>query len=194
VDVGARVTSKGQITIPKSVREALRLRDGDRVVFRVIEGERAILARTPNLLELARSVPVPGRGARPLVGGDPPARLGDPAALLSALVDSNILVRHGREWPAASTYLTLSWCRAERRSVGRGETSGRYLAGGACPAERGRAVVDRPVRALRGDPEPRAAACAGTGVRPRAELSARERRRDRPRPRPDRAGAAPDTR
>jgi hypothetical protein len=28
-------------------------------VFRVIEGERAILARTPNLLELAGSVPVP---------------------------------------------------------------------------------------------------------------------------------------
>jgi antitoxin PrlF len=28
-------------------------------VFRVIEGERAILARTPDLLELAGSVPVP---------------------------------------------------------------------------------------------------------------------------------------
>jgi antitoxin PrlF len=59
VDIAARVSSKGQITIPKSVREALRLSEGDQVVFRLIEGERAILARTPDLLELTGSVPVP---------------------------------------------------------------------------------------------------------------------------------------
>jgi len=59
VDIAARVSSKGQITIPKSVREALRLNEGDQVVFRLIEGERAIVARTPDLLELAASVPVP---------------------------------------------------------------------------------------------------------------------------------------
>ena len=59
MDVAARVTSKGQITIPKSVREALGLREGDRVVFRLVEGERAILARTADLLELAGSVSVP---------------------------------------------------------------------------------------------------------------------------------------
>jgi AbrB family looped-hinge helix DNA binding protein len=59
VDIAARVTSKGQITIPKPVREALKLGAGDQVVFRVIEGERAILARTPDLLELAGSVSMP---------------------------------------------------------------------------------------------------------------------------------------
>jgi antitoxin PrlF len=59
VDIAARITSKGQITIPKPVRDALKLSEGDRVVFRVIEGERAILARTPDLLDLAGSVPVP---------------------------------------------------------------------------------------------------------------------------------------
>ena len=59
MDVAARITSKGQITIPKPVREALNLGEGDQVVFRVIEGGRAILARTPDLLELAGSVPVP---------------------------------------------------------------------------------------------------------------------------------------
>jgi AbrB family looped-hinge helix DNA binding protein len=59
VDAAARITSKGRITIPKAVREALGLSVGDRVVFRVIEGERAILARTPDLLELAGRVPVP---------------------------------------------------------------------------------------------------------------------------------------
>jgi bifunctional DNA-binding transcriptional regulator/antitoxin component of YhaV-PrlF toxin-antitoxin module len=41
------------------VRDALNLGEGDQVVFRVIEGERAILARTPDLLELACTVPVP---------------------------------------------------------------------------------------------------------------------------------------
>ena len=59
MDIAARMTSKGQITIPKAVREALNLGEGDRVVFRVIEGERAILSLTPDLLELAGSVPVP---------------------------------------------------------------------------------------------------------------------------------------
>ncbi len=58
MDVAARLSSKGQVTIPKSVREALRLEEGDQVIFRV-EGERAVLARTPNLLDLAGSVPVP---------------------------------------------------------------------------------------------------------------------------------------
>jgi antitoxin PrlF len=58
VDVAARLTSKGQITIPKAVREALGLQEGDQVVFRV-EGGRAVLARTPDLLELAGSVIMP---------------------------------------------------------------------------------------------------------------------------------------
>lgn len=64
MDVAARVTSKGQVTIPKSVRDALALETGDKVVFRV-EQNRAIMARTPDLLELAGTVEVPAakRGA-----------------------------------------------------------------------------------------------------------------------------------
>ena len=64
MDVAARLTSKGQVTIPKAVREALGLREGDEVVFRV-EGMRAVLARTSDLIELAGSVSVPAakRGA-----------------------------------------------------------------------------------------------------------------------------------
>lgn len=66
MEASARLTSKGQVTIPKSVRRALGLQEGDSVVFRV-EGGRAVLARTPDLLELAGSVPVPAdrRGATP---------------------------------------------------------------------------------------------------------------------------------
>jgi antitoxin PrlF len=60
MDVSARLSSKGQLTVPKAVRDALGLVDGDQVVFRV-EGQRALIARTPNLLDLAGSVPVPAK-------------------------------------------------------------------------------------------------------------------------------------
>ena len=60
MDVRAKLTSKGQVTIPASVREALELREGDEVVFRV-ERSRALMAKTPDFLSLAGSVPVPAR-------------------------------------------------------------------------------------------------------------------------------------
>ena len=58
MDVAAQLSSKGQLTVPKVVRDALGLIEGDQVVFRV-EGRRAMLARTPNLLDLAGTVSVP---------------------------------------------------------------------------------------------------------------------------------------
>jgi AbrB family looped-hinge helix DNA binding protein len=58
MDVAAKVTSKGQITIPKDVRDALGIEEGDEVVFRV-EEHRAVLARTPHLLDLVGAVEVP---------------------------------------------------------------------------------------------------------------------------------------
>jgi antitoxin PrlF len=58
MDAAARVTSKGQVTVPKAVRDALGIMQGDQVVFRV-EGNRAVLARTPDFLSLADTVRVP---------------------------------------------------------------------------------------------------------------------------------------
>ncbi|HEX6254960.1 MAG TPA: AbrB/MazE/SpoVT family DNA-binding domain-containing protein [Euzebyales bacterium] len=58
MDAAARMSSKGQVTVPKAVRDALGIKAGDEVVFRV-EGNRAVLARTPAFLELAGTVAVP---------------------------------------------------------------------------------------------------------------------------------------
>jgi antitoxin PrlF len=57
MDVPATLTSKGQITLPKPVRDALGLKEGDRVLFRVLEG-RAVLAKVEDFLDLAGSVKV----------------------------------------------------------------------------------------------------------------------------------------
>jgi antitoxin PrlF len=58
MDVPATVTSKGQIIVPKAVRDALGLKIGDKVLFRIHE-DRAVLAKVPDFLELKGSVPVP---------------------------------------------------------------------------------------------------------------------------------------
>ncbi|MDP8900586.1 MAG: AbrB/MazE/SpoVT family DNA-binding domain-containing protein [Actinomycetota bacterium] len=64
----AKITSKGQITVPKDVRDRLGLESGDRVVFE-FEGDtvRLRVERRKSLGELRGSLPAtreyPGRGA-----------------------------------------------------------------------------------------------------------------------------------
>ena len=58
MDVTARMSSQGQVTVPKAVRDALGIGEGDNIVFRV-EGHRAVLARTPDFLSLAGTIKVP---------------------------------------------------------------------------------------------------------------------------------------
>ncbi len=62
----ATLTSKGQLTIPKKVREALGLRPGDRVEFEVTDGEarlrpvRRYTARELRKLITPIGIPYPG--------------------------------------------------------------------------------------------------------------------------------------
>ncbi len=58
MDSSAKITSKGQVTIPKAVREALDLTEGDEILFRV-QDSRAVIAKTPSFLDFAGSVSVP---------------------------------------------------------------------------------------------------------------------------------------
>lgn len=58
MDAAAKMSSKGQVTVPKVVREALGIEEGDEIIFRV-EGDRAMVARTPDFLALAGTVRVP---------------------------------------------------------------------------------------------------------------------------------------
>ena len=58
MEIAAKMSSKGQVTVPKAVRDALGIGEGDEVVFRV-EGNRAVLARTANFLDLAGTIKVP---------------------------------------------------------------------------------------------------------------------------------------
>lgn len=42
----AKVTSKGQLTVPKAIRDLLSIREGDEVVF-IPDGKRVIMERIP---------------------------------------------------------------------------------------------------------------------------------------------------
>jgi AbrB family looped-hinge helix DNA binding protein len=57
----ATITSKGQMTIPKSVRDALGLRPGDRVVLVPQPNGTALMMPTVKLEELAGMLPKPKR-------------------------------------------------------------------------------------------------------------------------------------
>jgi AbrB family looped-hinge helix DNA binding protein len=64
MDAAARLTSKGQITIPAEVRKVLNLRTGDQLLFKVLKSDREPgfkieVSRAPDLFELAGSVPTP---------------------------------------------------------------------------------------------------------------------------------------
>ncbi|MEW6721557.1 MAG: AbrB/MazE/SpoVT family DNA-binding domain-containing protein [Thermodesulfobacteriota bacterium] len=55
------VTSKGQVTIPKEIREYLDIRANDRVEF-VREGNRVLIVPVKTLKDLRGAVPSKGKG------------------------------------------------------------------------------------------------------------------------------------
>lgn len=59
----ATVTSKGQITLPKDVRDALGLREGDKVDFERVDGRYVIRPRNRSAMELAGVLHRPGMPA-----------------------------------------------------------------------------------------------------------------------------------
>lgn len=59
----AKITSQGQITIPKAVRDALGVEAGDRIAFRIREdGSVTVEAETVDLLALRGSITSTVRG------------------------------------------------------------------------------------------------------------------------------------
>ena len=55
-DITAKVSTKGQMTVPKAARDALGITGGSELVFRVDNG-RAMVARTNRLLDTAAAPP-----------------------------------------------------------------------------------------------------------------------------------------
>ncbi len=51
------LTSKGQVTIPKAIRDELGLRPFDKIRFTIFDGEVKIEKAYPSLRELAGSIP-----------------------------------------------------------------------------------------------------------------------------------------
>jgi antitoxin PrlF len=63
--VAATITSKGQVTIPKAVRDSLRLRAGDRIDFVVRSDDEALLRRaTRSVDDVFGKLHRPGQSTR----------------------------------------------------------------------------------------------------------------------------------
>jgi AbrB family looped-hinge helix DNA binding protein len=75
----AKLSSKGQITVPSEVREFFRLKEGDRVDFYVDTRSRTvrIMARNAKLADLAGILNKKGRKLPPLTQQDIDAAIGD---------------------------------------------------------------------------------------------------------------------
>lgn len=58
MDAIATVTSKGQVTIPKPIRDQCGIAEGDQIVFKTTDFG-AVIIRVPDLADLAGAVQVP---------------------------------------------------------------------------------------------------------------------------------------
>jgi antitoxin PrlF len=61
------LTSKGQTTVPKAIRESLRLKSGDRITFTLMpDGTVLMRVKNKSVMGLAGSLPRRGRKALPV--------------------------------------------------------------------------------------------------------------------------------
>lgn len=63
----AKVTSKGQVTIPNEIRKKLGIRTEDRVDF-ILDGERVIMVPVKTLRDLRGAVKAKGKGKGDFAG------------------------------------------------------------------------------------------------------------------------------
>ena len=84
----ATVTSKGQITLPKDVREGLGLREGDKVDVEKVDGRYVLRPRNRSAMELAGILHRPGMKAMTIEEMD--------EALGEALAAADERIRAGR--------------------------------------------------------------------------------------------------
>ena len=56
----ARITSKGQVTLPKKVRQMLGVKSGQKIAFVVSGGKIEVIAVRESLMSLAGIIPVKG--------------------------------------------------------------------------------------------------------------------------------------
>ena len=59
----ATMTSKGQTTIPKEIRDHLNLKPGDKIAYTIENGQVMIQARNRRLVDMAGSLKKPGQKA-----------------------------------------------------------------------------------------------------------------------------------
>ena len=84
----ATLTSKGQITLPKDVRDELNLKPGDKVEFEKRNGRYVLRPRNRSILELAGILHKPGVKALTVEEMD--------EALAQALAEDDERIRAGR--------------------------------------------------------------------------------------------------
>jgi AbrB family looped-hinge helix DNA binding protein len=58
----ATISAKGQVTIPKEIRETLNLRPGDQLVYSVIDGEIIVTPKNIDMKDLAGYLGDPPNG------------------------------------------------------------------------------------------------------------------------------------
>jgi antitoxin PrlF len=81
----ATLSPKGQVTIPKEMRQALNLRPGDQLVYSIVDGDIIVTPKNIDFKDLAGLLGTPPNG---------PASLEEIDAAVAAAAGSNVLDTH----------------------------------------------------------------------------------------------------